>query len=191
MMISLFFIFLFFITTMVSHAGEGSVNSAHEQITFIGDWLPRLINFVIIAAVVVYFSRKPIRDFFKNRSLDIAKAIQESKDAKERAVSDLAEMERKVKDFEVEMQKMISDAQARGEKDKLVLVEEGRKIVQEIQQQVKQNIEMEVRKAKDALATEASLLSINLAEGKIRESIRIEDQESIIKEYITKVGGKG
>jgi len=50
---------------------------------------------------------------------------------------------------------------------------------------------MEVRKAKDALATEASLLSINLAEGKIRESIRIEDQESIIKEYITKVGGKG
>ena len=32
-----------------------------------GDWLPRLVNFAIIAGVVVYFTRKPIRDFFKNR----------------------------------------------------------------------------------------------------------------------------
>jgi F-type H+-transporting ATPase subunit b len=117
--------------------------------------------------------------------------MQESKEARERAMFDLAEMERKVKDLEVEMQRMIRDAQTRGEKDKHALIEEGRKVVQDIQLQVKQSIEMEVRKAKGALATEASLLSINLAEGRIKESISSNDHERIVRDYISKVGGKG
>ena len=81
-----------------SEAAEG----ADEAMTFMGDWLPRLVNFAIIAGVVVYFMRKPAQDFFKNRSAEIAKALQESKEARERAVAALAEMERKIKDLEAE-----------------------------------------------------------------------------------------
>jgi len=183
--------FLCLLYTVIALAEEEAGHNGHEQITFIGDWLPRLINFAIIATVVVYFTRKPIRDIFKNRSIEIAKVMQESKEARERAMFDLAEMERKVKDLEVEMQRMIRDAQTRGEKDKHALIEEGRKVVQDIQLQVKQSIEMEVRKAKGALATEASLLSINLAEGRIKESISSNDHERIVRDYISKVGGKG
>lgn len=173
-----------------SEAAEGS-HGGHEAITFMGDWLPRLVNFAIIAFVVVYFMRKPVRDFFKNRSIEIAKAMQESKEARERAVAALAEMERKTKDLEAETDRLISDAKARGEKDKQALMEEGRKMVSDIQTQVKQGIDVEVQKARTSLQIEAALLAVDIAEGRIKEKISGQDHERIVKEYIAKVGGKG
>jgi len=170
-----------------SEAAEGT----EEAMTFMGDWLPRIVNFAIIAGVVVYFMRKPAQDFFKNRSAEIAKALQESKEARERAVAALVEMERKIKDLEAETARMVADAQSRSEKDKQALIDEGRKVAQDVQAQVKQGIDIELQKARTTLAAEASLLSLDLAEGKIKEKIGGKDHERIVKEYISNVGGRG
>lgn len=172
-------------------AAEEAAHGGHEEITFMGDWLPRLVNFAIIAGVVVYFMRKPVRDFFANRTAEIAKAMQESKEARERATAALAEMERKVKDMRAEADRMIADAQERGEKDRRALVEEGKKIAQDVQDQVREGVAVEVEKAKTALAAEAALLSLDLAEGRIKDKIGAQDHERIVKEYIAKVGGRG
>jgi len=170
---------------------ENEAHGGHEEITFMGDWLPRLVNFAIISVVLVIFLRKPVRDAFKSRTAEIAKSIEESRQARERAVAALAEMERKVKDLEAETGRLIEEARTRGEKDKAALVEEGKKVAQDVQAQVKQGIDIEVQKAKAALAREASLLSIDLAEGAIKEKIGKEDHDRILKEYIGKIGGRG
>lgn len=167
-------------------AGQGE-----EPITFMGDWLPRIVNFVIIAVIVVYFLRKPVRDMFANRTAEIAKAIQDAKEARERAVAALTDMEKKLKDFEAETGKLVAEAAARGEKDRQALVEEGKKMAQDVQVQVRQGIDIEVQKAKATLAAEASNLSLDLAEGRIKEKINDQDHERIVKEYIAKVGGRG
>jgi len=174
-------------SSFASEAAEG----AHEAMTFMGDWLPRLVNFAIIAGVVVYFMRKPAQEFFKNRSAEIAKALQESKEARERAVAALGDMERKIKDLEAETARMVADAQSRSEKDKLALIEEGRKVAQDVQLQVKQGIDIELQKAKTTLAAEAALLSLDLAEGMVKQKIDGKDHERIVKEYISNVGGRG
>lgn len=173
-------------SSFASEAAEGG----HEAITFMGDWLPRLVNFAIIASVVVYFGRKPVRDFFAARTAEIAKSMVDSKETRERAVAALADMERKVREMEAETKSMVADAQARAEKDKQALVEEGKKVAQDVQAQVKMGVELELQKAKSALATEASLLSLELAEGSIKAKISSQDHERIVKEYITKVGGR-
>ncbi len=172
-------------TILAEEGGHG------EEITFLGDWLPRLVNFGIIAFIVVYFSRKPIRDFFTNRSDLIAKSIEESRQARERAVQALTDMERKMKDLEAETGRMIEDAKSRGEKDKQALIEEGKKVAADVQTQVKASINIEVQKAKTALAAEAALLSVDLAEGNIKKKITKQDHDRILKDYITKMGGKG
>ena len=180
-------------TTMMFAASvfaEEAAHGGHDEITFMGDWLPRLVNFAIIAAVVVYFGRKPVRDFFANRSAEIAKSIQESHDARERAVAALTDLEQKIKEMEAETGRMVADAQARGEKDKKELIEEGKKVAQDVQAQVKQGIDSELHKAKAALAAEAALLALDLAEGRIKQKINNQDHERIVKEYITKVGGR-
>jgi len=169
-------------------ASEGG---ASEEISFVADRLPRLVNFAIIAFVVVYYMKKPAADFFKNRSAEIAKALEESRQARERAAAALADMERKMKDLEAETGRMVEDAKTRGEKDKQALVEEGRKVAADVQAQVKASIDIELQKARTALAAEAALLSVDLAEGNIKSKITKDDHDRILKDYITKVGGKG
>ncbi len=172
-------------------AVAASAGHGEEPITFMGDWLPRLVNFAIIAAVLIYFGRKPVRDFFASRTAEIEKSIRESKEARDRAQAALADMERKMKELEDETNRMIADAKTRGEKDKAALIEEGNRVVQDVRQQVQQGIEIEMQKAKASLATEASLLSLELAEGSLRSKINNQDHERIVKEYINKVGGRG
>jgi F-type H+-transporting ATPase subunit b len=174
----------------IAFAEEAGHGGHEEAMTFTGDWLPRLVNFAIIAAVVVYFARKPIRDFFAGRTAEIAKAMQDSTEARQRAVAALADLEQKIKEMEAETARMVVDAQARGEKDKQALIEEGRKVAQDVQAQVKQGIDSELHKAKAALAAEASLLALDLAEGRIKQKINSQDHERIVKEYIAKVGGR-
>jgi F-type H+-transporting ATPase subunit b len=169
---------------------EAEGHGGEEANTFLGDWLPRIINFAVLAAVLIYFARKPIRDFFTSRTAAIAKSMEDSREARERALSALADMERKVKEIGAETDRMIEDARMRGERDKQVIMEESKKIVQDIQAQVKSTIDIEVQKAKDSLAVEAALLSIDLAEGRIKDRMSDEDRERILKEYINKVGGK-
>ena len=172
-------------------AAFASSGGHSEEITFMGDWFPRLVNFAIISIVLVYFLRKPTRDFFKNRTLEIENSIKQSQDAREQAVKALADMERKIKEMETETRAMVADAQVRGEKDKQALIEEGKRLAKDIQEQVKTGIEIEVAKAKADLATEAAILSVELAEGTIKKTIAKQDHERIVKEYISKVGGRG
>jgi F-type H+-transporting ATPase subunit b len=169
-----------------SEGGHGA-----EEYTFMADWLPRLINFAIIVGALVYFLRKPVRDMFKNRTAEIAKAMEESRDARERALAALAEMERKAREMDAETRAMIADAQVRGEKDKQAIIEEGRKIVRDIETQVKIGVDIEVQKAKADLANEAARLAVDLAEGKIKEKIIGQDYARIVNDYIASVGGRG
>jgi F-type H+-transporting ATPase subunit b len=187
---AVFFLAINFMFSAIAFAEEVAGEGHEEAITFMGDWLPRLVNFAIIATIVIYFTRKPVRDFFANRSADIAKAMKDSHEARERAVAALADMERKIKEMEAETGRMVADAQSRSEKDRQALIEEGKKVAEDIQAQVKQGIDIELHKAKTALAAEASLLSLDLAEGRIKEKITNQDHERIVKEYISKVGGR-
>jgi len=176
-------------TAAAAFASSGGGHS--EEITFMGDWFPRLVNFAIISAVLVYFLRKPTRDFFKNRTAEIERSLRESQDARDKAVAALADMERKLRDLDGETKNMIAEAQARGERDREALAAEGKKVAADIQAQVASSIEIETAKAKSDLAVEASLLAVDLAEGRIKSSITKQDHERIVKEYISKVGGRG
>jgi F-type H+-transporting ATPase subunit b len=173
------------------YAEEAAPEGGREAVTFMGDWLPRLVNFAIIAGVVVYFLRKPTRDFFRNRTAEIAGAMRESKEARERAVAALAELEQKLGALRGEMDGMLADAQTRGEKDKQALLEEGKRAADDIKSQVRQGIDLEVRKARTALAAEAAALSVDLAEGKLKATINKADQDRMVREYIGKTGGWG
>jgi len=173
-------------TAFASEAAHGA-----EEYTFMADWLPRLANFAIIVGLLVYFLRKPVRDMFRNRSAEIAKAMQESREARERAIAALTDMERKAREMEAETRTLIAEAQARGEKDKQALIEEGKKIVKDIQEQIKTGADIEVQKAKAELAAEAAVLAVDLAEGKIKGSITKQDHERIVNDYIANVGGRG
>lgn len=181
-------ILVMLIFSAIAFASEEGAAAEHGT-SFLHDWLPRIINFGVLAAVLVYFGRKPIRDFLKARTEAIEKSLQESRETKEKAFAALAEMEQKVKDVQNETRRILDDARVRGEQDKQSLVEEGKKVVQDVQVQVKSAVDIEVQKARTSLAVEAALLSIDLAEEGIKDKMTSEDRDRIMKEYVKRVGG--
>ncbi|MFA5072895.1 MAG: ATP synthase F0 subunit B [Nitrospirota bacterium] len=158
--------------------------------TFMQDWLPRIINFGILAGIIAYVVWKfpLIQNFFKNRTQEIIQSMQESRETRTKVLSDLAAMEQKIKDLHLETKAMIQEAEKRGERDRQLLIEEGKKTAAEINRQVQQGLDIEVRKAKSALREEAALLSLSLAEGKIKKTITNKDHERLLKESIKNSG---
>jgi F-type H+-transporting ATPase subunit b len=171
-------------------AAEEAQGGHGEELSFTADWLPRLVNFAILAVFLVVVSRKPVRDFFKNRADEIARSLQESREARERAAAALAEMDRKMREIAAETNRLIDDARARGEQDRQQLLAEGRKVAADVQAQVKTAIDTELQKAKADLAVEASLLAVDLAESSVKDAIKKQDHDRILKEYIDAVGGR-
>ncbi len=89
------------------------------------------------------------------------------------------------KDKEIEA--IINAARTDGEKEKALLSKEGERIGEGIMHQARENIGQEMRKARESLREEAVNLALELAEGKIKEKLKKEDQEKILTEYLKKM----
>jgi F-type H+-transporting ATPase subunit b len=88
-------------------AGEAEGAGHYEAIAGRStDFVPRVFNFLIFAALVYYLVAEPIRNFFKSRREKIAeqlseieRRLQEAKEAKKSAEKALAESEKKAREI--------------------------------------------------------------------------------------------
>jgi len=160
-----------------------------EDAATMKDWGWRILNFAVIVGVLVYFLAKPLRGFLKKRIEDIAASLTDAKRARDEALSRLAQVEARLKDKDAELQSLLNIAEDNGRKEREILKAESEKMVEDVLLSARENIDAELLKAKEALRREAALMAVELAERLVKENIKKEDQERIIKEYISKVGG--
>jgi F-type H+-transporting ATPase subunit b len=152
-----------------------------------GELLWPFINFAILAAILIFFTRKPFKEFFKNRTANIEKSIKEATEAKKLAEKTLAEVRERLNNTEQETSQIIEAARKTGEKEKEALIAEGEHIKQRIVEQAKASIEFELEKAKQAIKSEAALLALEAAEKEIKKRLGSSEQEKLIDEYIKKI----
>lgn len=163
--------------------------AAPEEGATVMEWVWRVVNFGIIAGVLIYFLAKPMRSFMKKRIEMIEASLAEAKAAREDALKRLAGVEDRLKDKDAEIKSLLDIAQDNGRKEKELLLAESEKMTEDILASAKENIDAELLKAKEALRKEAALMAVELAEKLVRENISPEDRARIIEEYLTKVGG--
>jgi len=154
------------------------------------DWVWRVVDFAVIAGVLVYFVAGPFKNFFRSRVEGIEAALAEAKTAREEALKRLAGVEARLKDKDAEIQSLLKVAEENGQKERALLLKDSEQMGEDILASAKENIDAELLKAKDALRREAALLAVELAEKMVRENIKKEDQARIVEEYIAKVGGR-
>jgi F-type H+-transporting ATPase subunit b len=153
------------------------------------DWVKRIVDFGLVAALLVYVFVKYIKGALKSRIEGIENALAEAKAAREEALKRLAAVEARLKDKDAEIKSLLKVAEDNGKKEKAQLIKDGKDLGEDIIASAKENIDTELVKAKDALRREAALLAMELAEKMVRENIKKEDQTRIVEEYIAKVGG--
>jgi len=131
-------------------------------------WLCVLLNFVVIAALIVWAWNKNVPQVFRTRTADIQMAMIEARKASEEAQRRLADIEARLSRIDVEINAM------RGEAAKETAAEEAR--IKAAAEQEARNIvagaEQEIvaatRAARRQLAAHAADLAVGLAEKKIR-----------------------
>ncbi len=131
-------------------------------------WLSVLSNFVVIAVVIVWASRKYLPGIFSARTAAIQKAMQEAQKASEEARRRLAEIESRLMRLDVEIGMMRNaaekDAEAEEARIQAAAQEDARKMVEAAQQE----IAAAAKAARRELTAYAADLAVALAQKQIR-----------------------
>lgn len=175
--------------TVAIAAEEGGAHQAGGVHIPWGDIIKQAINFLLLAGVLVYFLRKPLASFLKDRSEMLRKSIDDAAKARAEAAEKLAAIETRTAKLAEEIAGLNAkmDVEAAAEARKLqetVTVE-----ISRIRAQSEFTGEQEVKKAREELRREASILSAAAAEELVRKTLSPEDQERLVRENLEKIEG--
>jgi len=131
-------------------------------------WLAVVLNFAIVAGVIVWFSKKNLPAMFRSRTTTIQKSLEEARTASADANRRLAEIESRLTHLGEEIGQMQATAEtsasAEEERIKAAAEEDARRIVESAQQE----IAAAARAARRELTAHAADLAVTLASKQIR-----------------------
>ena len=131
-------------------------------------WVCVLLNFVVIAAVIFWLSKKNLPGVFRNRTASIQKAMEEARKASEDANRRLAEIETRLSrlDAEISGMRAAAEQEAAAEEQRIqaAAAEDARKIVVSAEQE----IAAAAKAARRELTAYAADLAVSLAKKQIR-----------------------
>lgn len=151
------------------------------------DLIWRIMNFAVLAGVLVFLLRKPLGQALESRRQGIRDQLDDLEKQKADAKKQLAEYKAKLARLDQEIEKIVAEYVKDGEAAKAKILEEAKVAAEKLQAQAKKNIEHEFQKARQELKAEMAEQAVTMAEALIKKKIRDEDQERIIGEYLTKV----
>jgi len=169
-----------------SSGGEGG-HGGGEEGSSLGTMIWRIVNFVILMALLWKLLADKIKKYFVDRRDEIAQMIEEADKAKSDAQAQYADIQGKLKNVEKDIQdiKVAIMGELGSEKDRII--EEGKVAAERIIQQAKWTAEQEVVKAKNELKDHVVEMAGDMASGMINRSMTTDDQKRILEEYLDKV----
>jgi F-type H+-transporting ATPase subunit b len=154
-----------------------------------GEIIKQAINVLILAGVLVYFLRKPVSSFLKERSELLRKAIDDAAKARAEAAEKLAAIETRTANLADEIAGMNAKMDIEAAAEARRLQETAAAEIARIRTQAEFTGEQEVKKAREELRREASLLTAQAAEELVRKTLSPEDQERLVRENLEKIEG--
>jgi len=181
---------VFVVTAFASEEGAATHTSLFKDYLSLS-FMWKVINFGILAFILFKFGRKPLQSFLKQRAELIEKTLKEAREAKETAEKALLKVEERLKTKDKEIEEILSASKRFGEEVRESLIQQSDKLREKILEQARINIEYELKSAKEAIKAEAVEIAMGLAEKKIKEKLTKEEQQKLLEESLTKIGGKG
>jgi F-type H+-transporting ATPase subunit b len=149
-------------------------------------WLSVLLNFVVIAAVIIWAARKYLPGMFSARTAAIQKAMQEAQKASEEARRRLAEIESRLMrlDVEIGMMRDAAEKEAGAEEARIqaAVQEDARKMVESAQQE----IASAAKTARRELTAYAADLAVGLAQKQIR--VDAATDQALVRRFTGELG---
>jgi F-type H+-transporting ATPase subunit b len=149
----------------------------------------KVLDVAIIAFLAFKYLSKPIAQAMAGRSETVRAAVEEATAGRREAEARLAEFQRKAAGLEAEIDALRAQAGADMERERNLLIEEGRTAAERVAQHARETIRQEVVKARSELHREAALLAVQLATANVKAQMTPADQQRLLDEYAASLEG--
>jgi len=145
------------------------------------------INLLLLLAVLVYFGRRPIREYFAARRDGIRSELSQAGELLAEAEQRNAELQRRLVDLSSEIEGIREQANRRAEDEAERILADARATAERIRRDAQASVEQELRRAKASLREEAADLALEIAARKLADQVGSSDRERLLDEFITRV----
>lgn len=154
-------------------------------------FLVSVLNFLILVGLLYFVLRKKVPEFFRSRATQTKLLLEEARKSYEEACHTYEAIEAKLKNADAEGRGLIAAIKEEAEAEKLTVLQRAKEMAEKIKTDSERLAEQEVKKARVSLQREATLLSVELAEGLIKKSINTGDQKKLSQDFVSRVKTMG
>jgi F-type H+-transporting ATPase subunit b len=155
----------------------------------VGNALWTLVIFVLVVAILGKFAWGPILDQLKARESFIHGALSSAKQQREAAEASLKEYTEKLRAARAEADQIIAQSRADAERLREEMKQKARAEADAIVKNAERQIQLETARALQQIRREAVDLSVMIASKLIQRNLTKEDNERLIEEALSQVGG--
>jgi len=149
-------------------------------------WASVILNFAVIAVVIVWAARKFLPGIFRDRTAAIHKAMQEAQKASEEARRKLAEIESRLQKLDVEIGMMRDAAEKEGESEEKRIQAAAQEDAHKIVVAAEQEIAAAAKSARRQLTAHAAELAVGLAQKQIR--VDAATDQALVRNFAGQLG---
>ncbi|NIS69611.1 MAG: F0F1 ATP synthase subunit B [Proteobacteria bacterium] len=160
-----------------------------ERITH-DPWLSfafKVVNFLILMAILFKFLSKPLGNFLKNRQAKVRQALEDAEKARAEAEKKMGEYDKRLARIDKEIGEIHRVLREEGENEKVRIIREAERMAENIKEQARSTAQQEIRQAQRILREEMTDLAVKMAEEILRKSISKSDQKMLVEEYVAKM----
>lgn len=151
------------------------------------DFFTRVLVFGVLVGGLVKIAKKPVVSFFSSRREQIQKLLAELELRQKEAEEKNAEYRAKLAALEDETKKIVAELVAEGEAERQRIIESANKQADYIKEQAQLAIQQEIKAAKETLQEEIAELSVAAAEEILRKNVQKDDQDRLVRDFMTRV----
>lgn len=152
------------------------------------DFLFKVINFVVLAAILVYFARKPLAKMLRGAVQGARSELETAREAARAAEAKLAEQKSRIENLEADLTRLREEAREESRAESARIIEEAHTQAERIKAQIQMQVEQEFNKARAELKRQLADQTIQLAEANIEANMDAPRREALAQEAIQQMG---
>ncbi len=161
-----------------------------------GGWRPvfdlvmRWFNFLLLAFLLIKFSRAPIKKFLEDKKQEIADEIGELETEKEEILRQIEASKKQLENSQERLAELKKRIIAEGERNKQRIIEEAGQESELLLKSAQQKMDSQIMEARQVLKMELVDSAIALATDRLPEEITAEDNQKFIDAFISSASSK-
>lgn len=155
----------------------------------LNDMSEAIVNFLVFGFLLYYFLKKPIGQFFKERSQRIGREMEEAGRLRREAQALLDEYSAKLDSFEKEKDEILDGYRREGARERDDILAAAKLHAERLKEDSAKTIEFEIKAARETLKGRMVEAAVDLAREHVKSKLDSKAGNRLVDDYIGAIGG--